>query len=272
MDETNKLCAEDYFDLLYEIAEIRHSILIRANIRDIPMEELVNEGYFGLVKAVERFDPEKGKDFSKFASYYINNAISTFLRNEDVIDHRLREELKKMKEVIRALQQRLGREPTDREISDKMKIEAIRALQQQLDREPTEQEIADKIKIDETRIRELKSFNILKVSIDETSDDEGTVSREIAIEYQKHEKMDKIKLGADVDECIKSTLSKDEMLILLLKEFRNFTFKSIVEIMGKNYNLTGVHRINERAKRLLKECLENKDWKITDMIAIFEDE
>lgn len=251
MGERNELCADDYLDLLEEIAEIRHSILIRANIRNIPTEELVNEGYIGLVKAVEKFDPEKGKDFRKFAPYYINYSISLFLRQEDVIDFRLRKELKEMKEVVRTLQQQLGREPAD-------------------------QEIADEMKKSEQRIRELKALNIIKVSTDETSEDKGSKTREIIIEHPKHlepDKDEKIQqdLGPDVDDCIKSTLNKDEMLIVLLKEFRAFTLQSIVDILGEKYNITKVYRINEKAKRLLKECLENKDWTITDMIAIFED-
>lgn len=47
-----------------------------------PFEDLVQEGYFGLIKAVERFDPSTGNAFSSFAMPYIRGAIQHYLRDK----------------------------------------------------------------------------------------------------------------------------------------------------------------------------------------------
>ncbi len=46
-----------------------------------PIEDLVQEGYVGLIKAIENYDPEKG-EFSTYASIYIRGEISHYLRDK----------------------------------------------------------------------------------------------------------------------------------------------------------------------------------------------
>ena len=132
-----------HFDLLNEIAGIRIRILKKAGIHHIQSDELINEGYVGLRAAAEKYNADLGKDFSDFARYYINNSISKFLRNEDIIDFRQRKKIKDMIAAEKKLMQLMGREPTD-------------------------QEMAGELKIDTKELNAIRSKNIFLVSIEDT--------------------------------------------------------------------------------------------------------
>lgn len=254
MPDEDYLNPDDFLQLLERIANIRYRILLNAGIKHIPSDELKNVGYFGLVEAHEKFDPQTGtkkenpnreeihKAFKNYATYSINNAISEFLRKEDFVDHRTRIKIKEMRKMIAKLEQELRREPTEEEIAREMKmtIDEYRKI------------IAKEIIIES--IDDPKFINQF-IEEDDYADSEG-------VEDLK-------KLGKETDHCLKITLNKDEMLIILLKEFRYFTLQDIVNVMGAGYNISKVHRINEQAKSKLKFCLEEKGWTIIDVMAIY---
>lgn len=239
--------------LLKKIAHIRHRKLLSFNIQSVAEDELVNVGYFGFVQAMEKFNPENTKskandNFVSYATICINSAISQFLRQQDPLDHRDRKMIKKMSQVTEKLEQKLGREPTEHEIADAMGITI-------------------------EKLRQLQKKNIFVESIDELDADTmiEKLNRIIGdfnpVEPGKEEL--KRDLGKDTDDCLRTTLNKDEMLVILLKEFRSFKFREIISVLGTGYNITRVQRMNERAKWRLKNCLENKRWTVTDIIAIY---
>ncbi len=243
--------ANDYLNLVKKIATFRHRVLINANIHHISINEFINEGYIGLVNAIEKYDPEQNDmSFMTHASYYISNAISQFLRNEDVVEFRMRKKIKEMRKSIETLQQELGRDPTELEVSKAMKmtIEQYRRLQAKV--------ILVKYLDDADTIQEVGIDGMLGLKVPSSE------------EPQKDKK--KKDLGKATDRCLKNTLNQVEMLIILLKEFRDFTLQDIVDFMGQGFNITKVHKININAKRSLKDCLEGKGWKIIDINAIYE--
>jgi len=254
MPDEDYLNPDDFLQLLERIANIRYRILLNAGIKRIPAEEFINVGYFGLVHAHEKFDPQAStkkekpnkeeilKAFKTFATYSINNAISGFLRREDFIDFRTRRKIKEMREVIAKLEQKLGREPTEEEIAGEMNM-AI--------------EYYRKLTAKDVLIESLDDPDFINQFTDEYDHEESEGSEDLK------------KLGKETDHCLKITLNKDEMLIILLKEFRYFTLQDIVDVMGMGYNISKVHRINEQAKSKLKFCLEKKGWTIIDVKAIY---
>ncbi len=96
------------------------SIAKRYNNYALPLIDLIEEGNLGLIKAVERFRPEKGFRFSTYASWWIRQAIERALVNQGRtvrLPVHVAGELSKMLRVARELGQELDREPTVMEIA-----------------------------------------------------------------------------------------------------------------------------------------------------------
>ncbi len=91
----------------------------------LPIEDLISEGNIGLVKAVERFDPEKGGKLSTYAAWWIKQAIKRALANQSKtvrLPVHMVDKVTKIRRITAMLTEELGREPSDDEIIEEIGI------------------------------------------------------------------------------------------------------------------------------------------------------
>ena len=140
ISKTPLLTADEELNLSQRIKQgdpEARSHMIRANLRlvvkialdyanyGMPVTDLISEGNIGLMKAVERFDPEKGGKLSTYAAWWIKQSINRALANQSKtirLPVHMVDKIAKMRRIATMLTEVMGHEPTDEELADEIGV------------------------------------------------------------------------------------------------------------------------------------------------------
>jgi RNA polymerase sigma-B factor len=107
-----------YHDFVYFLAR-------KFQNRGEPLDDIVQVGYLGLIKAIERFDPDLGFEFTTFATLTVAGEIKRHFRDKGTairFPRRLQELHQTVVRVNEQMKNELGREPTVAELADRLGV------------------------------------------------------------------------------------------------------------------------------------------------------
>ena len=257
-DDQNTVSVEEYEKLLEisEAADEAKDKLVNANLRlvvsiakrylgrGLQFLDLIQEGNMGLIKAVDKYNHQKGFKFSTYATWWIRQAITRAVADQARtirIPVHMVETINKLVRIQRQLVQELSREPTPQEVADRMDITVEKVQQiQKIAQEPISLESP--------------------VGEEEDSNLGDFVSDPHALD--PYEYTAKMKLREELDDVLATLTDREERVLRLRFGLVDGRQRTLEEV-GKEFNVTRerIRQIEAKALRKLKHPSRSRKLK-----------
>ncbi len=117
-DTYRNLLMEHYRDLVRYAAERLHTKLPDK----VEVDDLISAGIFGLMDAIDAYDPERGVKFETYCAPRIKGSILDELRSMDWVPRLVRARAHQLSKATHALEMHLGRKPDERELAEELQM------------------------------------------------------------------------------------------------------------------------------------------------------
>ncbi len=189
------------------VANLRFVISVAKQFQNqgLSLQDLINEGNYGLVKAAKKFDEKRGFKFISYAVWWIRQSIIQAISDQN----------------------RIVRLPLNRLSSINKITRAITCLEQKLEREPSDTEIADYLHISKDEVKLANRIKNRQVSFDKP------LSREDNNEYSLYDVMQTENMPSPDNDLMKDSVAKD------IKRALNKLTEREAEILSMSFGLCG---------------------------------